>query len=65
MINLNKFNNEGAAMKTTVAVHELGHLLGLAHTTSSDYSIMVVDVADIPVIVYPTAYDIKELGRIY
>ncbi|MEG2288660.1 MAG: matrixin family metalloprotease [Clostridium sp.] len=64
-INLNKFNNQGAEMQTTVAVHEICHLLGLNHTTSGDYSIMVANVADIPPIVFPTDYDKRELGRIY
>ena len=64
-INLNKFNTQNVSMKTTVAVHELGHILGLDHTTSGDYSIMVANVANIPPIVYPTDYDKRELGRIY
>lgn len=65
LINLNKFNQLSASEKTTIATHELGHILGLAHTTSGNYSIMVANIADISPIIYPTSYDKAQLGLLY
>ncbi len=46
-----------------IALHEIGHCLGLAHTTRSD-SVMN-SVVKSPYSGYPTAYDFADIKRLY
>jgi predicted Zn-dependent protease len=60
--------NEGTTLKTAVAIHEMGHVLGLAHTANeSNDSIMLTYVEDAidRGITGPTSYDISDLDSIY
>ena len=65
IVNNNKFSNSDSIQQVNIAVHEMGHVLGLAHTTNGSYSVMDADISDYHTRVGVTSYDRQQLDRLY
>ncbi|QLY81423.1 matrixin family metalloprotease [Clostridium intestinale] len=65
IINNNKYNYLSYAKKNVVAIHELGHILGLAHHFGSQQSIMIPNIGDVNNILLPTSYDQSQIDLLY
>lgn len=65
-VNANKFINDNDIIKrANIARHEIGHILGLAHTTGGQSSVMDAEIASYNKIMKPTSYDKSELKSKY
>lgn len=60
-----RFDSKLAQILKATYMHELGHLLGLAHTTTSEPSIMKSTINKIYDLTEPTTYDINSVKSIY
>lgn len=64
IVNLNKFDFLSNSQRVAVATHELGHILGLAHTGGGQSSIMYEYITE-KNLSFPTTYDKSQLDILY